>query len=178
MREDIQKTIDGMSANQDPAFSRRVALQAKAEAMPDGPEKTALLAKLAKMQTEGTARPSIADLQPAERPVTSCRARITWKGAVLITIFGLFVFCGLFPPWKSVVDYNGIHLEELLGHHLLFDPPGYLDIRGVAASAKIDFARLGIQWFLLVVTAAVIVWLRRSWSKHTIREKFDRQNKA
>jgi hypothetical protein len=38
-----------------PAFSRRVALQAKADAMPEGPEKTALLAKLAKMQTEGSA---------------------------------------------------------------------------------------------------------------------------
>jgi hypothetical protein len=40
---------------QDPAFSRRAALQAKADAMPEGPEKTALLAKLAKMPTEGAA---------------------------------------------------------------------------------------------------------------------------
>jgi hypothetical protein len=80
---------------------------------------------------------------------------------IIIAGLALFLLAGLFPPWNSVVNSKGYYIEGSLGYHLFFDPP----IAERYASAKIDFSRLGLQWFLIVCTAGAVLYLRRPEQK-------------
>jgi hypothetical protein len=81
---------------------------------------------------------------------------------IVATSFVAILLSGLFPPWNSVVDNKVTHLEESIGYYPIFDPPAAYTINRMYASAKIDFARLGLQWILIICAGGTALYFRRS----------------
>ncbi len=87
---------------------------------------------------------------------------------------GIIVLMGLIPPWYYRTFYgvdqrivSEMRAEENYG--FLFSPPdplyerGYSDRRLSMRLARIDFSRLILQWFVVAVsTAGIIFFLERS----------------
>lgn len=74
-----------------------------------------------------------------------------WVIAVLWLGILTLVAMGLFPPWL----HDRVQFSEPLGYRPLWDPPAAS--RGV----RVDFARLGLQWLLvLVVVGGILATLR------------------
>jgi hypothetical protein len=139
-----------------------------AKGMTDGAEKTELLQKIEAIQQEAGPvaagnqpkapgnPPTAADKQPS-KAATSRKKYVSTKMLVIVGL-ALFLLSGIFPPWDSVIDSQGVHLQKDLGYHLLFEPP---TANGRYSSSKIDFSRLGLQWFLIACTTGVVLFLRR-----------------
>lgn len=65
------------------------------------------------------------------------------KQIVVVIFTGIFVLCGVFPPWRSPGGFNS-------GYRMLLDPPN---------QSHVDLSRLLVEWVLVAVVGAVAWWL-------------------
>lgn len=81
----------------------------------------------------------------------------------------IMITMGLWPPFKEI--YSGgigtinVHREKLAGYYFILKPPVP---ENVFLSFTIDFSRLLIQWFLLILIVGFIVWMLKWFEKGTI----------
>lgn len=70
------------------------------------------------------------------------------------------ILMGLFPPWLYTVSASGgIYNEKPASYALIFNPPAPkvdTPIHGV----KLDFQKLLLQWFLVLLASAVLLVIK------------------
>jgi len=83
----------------------------------------------------------------------------------------LIIATGIYPPWQQKIDFvrNSVRIDTQspIGYHLIFRPPS---AEGVS-KVTIDFARLGLQWFLVVILIGGLMLLTRSQDRSNPTEE-------
>ena len=75
------------------------------------------------------------------------------KVAILVGV-GIIVLMGLFPPWCWNTPRDGQYIHRSGEYDLLFSGSDYSGQRG----DEIDVTRLVIQWIVVAIATAGIVW--------------------
>lgn len=106
------------------------------------------------------------------------------KEVVIITIAILFIM-GLFPPWLFILDTSKVKRSESGGYCFIFSAPErdtnlgrYMS--GTPYTSKIDFTRLFLQWFLVLLLSSGFLlffhWKKRKKTFFLPLEKNDASN--
>lgn len=156
---------DDLRGNPEKLIARIQRLKKISMIVSEGPEREDILNKIVTLEAmAGTSEnaSTVPSNQKEKGPMSArpslIRRMFSRKGIVFCG-FALFLLSGLFPPWNSVVDYKAAHLEANIGYHPIVAPPYDLELRGIAASPKIDLSRLGLQWLLIMATTGTMLYL-------------------
>ncbi len=77
---------------------------------------------------------------------------------VLYCAIAVIVLMGLFPPWTLSVSYEGVYSERPAEYASIFSGP---QLNSGFVSTHVDVTRLILQWFIVVVIGATLIFHHR-----------------
>lgn len=94
------------------------------------------------------------------------------QGFFLGAAIFVIVLMGLFPPWIHTFNYQGIYSEEPGGYAFIFDPPAASSKWGTYHHGlRLDVSRLLLQWAIVGIAVAGLVWVLKRTTDQTDRPK-------
>ena len=79
---------------------------------------------------------------------------------ILIAGIVIIFLMGLFPPWLYTFKRNSIYSERTAGYSFIMDSPTP-KLKSIANGIKLDFSKLFLQWFLVVIATGLGIYLSK-----------------
>ena len=96
---------------------------------------------------------------------------------IVLVAISIIIFMGLFPPCNYTFKFRGIYSEKSIGYQFLFWPPTPEDDKE-GYGIYLDFKRLFLQWFMVVIsTFGALLWLKIKYKQTKVLLTKEEQKK-